>query len=173
MLTIRLAASGDAEKIADFSRRTFYETFAPYNSKGDMRRFMEEQFSQQLLIEEVGSKDNIFFIAFDQEENIAGYVRLRENNNPPELHAANAIEIARIYAAKHLIGKGVGRLLMQKSIDTAIQKKINTLWLGVWERNQKAIDFYRQWGFEKFGTHLFVLGNDAQTDWLMKKTLFS
>lgn len=173
MLTIRLATPDDAEIIAEFSRRTFFETFASSNSKEDMEKFMEEQFSKQLLMEEVGSKSNIFFIAFEQEDKLAGYVRLRENNNPPELLARNAIEIARIYTAKHLIGKGVGKLLMQKSIDTALQKKINTIWLGVWEHNQRAIDFYHKWGFEKFGTHLFVLGNDAQTDWLMKKTLFS
>lgn len=171
MLTIRVATKDDAEMIAVFSRHSFYETFAPFNSKDNMEKFMETQFSVELLKEEVSAKDNIFFMAFDQEDKIAGYVRLRENNIPPELPVVNALEIARIYVAKHLIGKGAGRLLMQKCIDTAIQKKVSTVWLGVWERNQRAIDFYHKWGFEKFGTHLFMLGDDAQTDWLMKKTL--
>lgn len=172
MLTIRYATPKDAEMIADFSRQTFYEAFASQNSKENMEKFMNEQFSRKELIKETKSPGNIFLVAIDHNNDIAGYVRLRENNNPPDLGNIKAIEIARIYAATKFIGKGVGRLLMQKSIDIAKQKNINTLWLGVWEHNQRAIAFYQQWGFEKFGNHVFMLGDDAQTDWLMKKVLF-
>ena len=83
----------------------------------------------------------------------------------------NSIEIARIYAATNAIGKGVGKTLMQKCIEIAQEKKKDVLWLGVWEKNNRAIDFYIKWGFEKFSTHIFMLGDDPQTDWLMKKEL--
>ena len=82
-----------------------------------------------------------------------------------------ALEIARIYAVQKSIGKGVGRALMQHCIEIARQRNFRIIWLGVWEKNQKAITFYSKWGFEKFGDHMFMLGNDPQTDWLMKKVL--
>jgi ribosomal protein S18 acetylase RimI-like enzyme len=69
------------------------------------------------------------------------------------------------------IGKGIGKALMLKCIEIAREKKSDVLWLGVWENNQRAIDFYTKWGFEKFSTHIFMLGDDPQTDWLMKKEL--
>lgn len=81
------------------------------------------------------------------------------------------MEIARIYALQSYIGKGVGSALMKKCIDQACELNKEIIWLGVWEKNQKAIHFYRKWGFEKFGTHIFILGDDPQTDWLMKKEL--
>lgn len=83
----------------------------------------------------------------------------------------NALEIARLYVLKDKIGTGVGKGLMISSIDIAKQKSKQVIWLGVWEKNARAIDFYTKWGFEKFGEQEFLLGNDLQNDWLMKKEL--
>ena len=170
MLNIKMATNADAELIADMSRKTFYETFVSQNTKENMDKFMNESFTKEALMEEVGEPGNIFLLAYDEKEP-AGYVRMRENNNPPELGNRNSIEIARIYAATNAIGKGVGKTLMQKCIELAREKKKEVLWLGVWEKNNRAIDFYIKWGFEKFSTHIFMLGDDPQTDWLMKKEL--
>lgn len=170
MLNIKMATNADAELIADMSRQTFYETFVSQNTKENMDKFMNESFTKEALMEEVGEPGNIFLLAYDEKEP-AGYVRMRENNNPPELGNRNSIEIARIYAATNAIGKGVGKTLMQKCIELAREKKKEVLWLGVWEKNNRAIDFYIKWGFEKFSTHIFMLGDDPQTDWLMKKEL--
>jgi ribosomal protein S18 acetylase RimI-like enzyme len=79
------------------------------------------------------------------------------------------MEIARIYAMKQMIGKGAGKILMQSSIDIAKEKNKAVIWLGVWEKNQRAIDFYTKWGFEKFDETDFLLGSDVQRDWLMRK----
>lgn len=170
MITVRLATKHDAGLIADMSRQTFYDTFASQNTKEDMDKFMNEQFTREALMEEVGAENNIFLLAYDEEQPV-GYVRIRENNNPPSLGTSNAIEIARIYAATTAIGKGIGRTLMQKCIEIAKARNRELVWLGVWEKNQRAIDFYIKWGFEKFADHDFVLGNDVQKDWLMKKKL--
>ncbi|MFC0775644.1 GNAT family N-acetyltransferase [Terrimonas alba] len=170
MISIRFATGEDAELIADMSRQTFYDTFASQNSVEDMSKFLNEQFTREALIKEVSTKDNIFLLAYDQEEPV-GYARLRENNNPPSLGSTNAIELARIYATSNSIGKGVGKALMEKCIGLAEKGKKDVIWLGVWEKNQRAIDFYTKWGFEKFADHDFVLGNDVQKDWLMKKKI--
>ena len=170
MITIRLATKKDGPLIADMSRETFYDSFAAMNTKENMDKFLNEQFTREALINEVGAERNIFLLAYDGDQPV-GYVRMRENNIPPRLKTDQAIEIARIYVVRDCIGKGIGQLLMQHCIDTAIQKGYHTVWLGVWEHNQRAIDFYSRWGFVKFDDHDFILGDDVQKDWLMKKTI--
>jgi len=113
------------------SRETFYDSFAAQNSKEDMDIFLTKTFSKDVLMKEVGAENNIFFLAYDDDEPV-GYVRMRENNIPPALGTDRALEVARIYAVKNSIGKGVGRALMQKCIDFAILKNHHTIWLGVW-----------------------------------------
>jgi diamine N-acetyltransferase len=169
-LSIRYATKEDAALIADISRQTFYETFAADNTKDDMDKFLNQQFTKGRLMLEVGSAENTFLLAYKDNE-VAGYVKLREANVPKSLNNSNALEIARIYSMVGMIGKGVGKLLMQSSIDIAKEKRKEVLWLGVWEKNQRAIDFYTKWGFEKFDETNFLLGNDMQKDWLMKKYL--
>jgi diamine N-acetyltransferase len=167
---LRLARKEDAELIADLSRQTFYETFASQNTKEDMDKFMNEQFTKEALMKEVGAEGNIFLIAFINDEAV-GYVKMREGEIRPELMNRPAIEIARIYAVNKMIGKGIGSALMQKCIDIAKEKNREVIWLGVFKKNQPAIDFYTKWGFEIFAEHSFLLGNDLQMDWLMKKEI--
>ena len=150
MVTIRIADKKDAELIAELSQQTFIETFASSNSKENMDKFLQESFSKEALINEVGAFGNIFLLAYEIEK---------------------PMEIARLYVSKDAIGKGIGKLLMQESISIAKQRGKSLIWLGVWEHNKRAIDFYTKWGFEKFATHFFKLGDDNQTDWLMKKSL--
>jgi len=169
-IIIRFATEDDAELIADLSRKTFYESFAQDNTKENMNKFMSEQFTKQKLIGEVLQPWHIFFLALMNDEPV-GYVKLRDGAVPSDLINQSCIEIARIYSVQHAIGKGVGKRLMQTCHEIAIQKNKKILWLGVWEKNQRAIDFYAKWGFEKFGEQNFVLGDDVQRDWLMKKSL--
>ena len=169
-LTIRYATEDDAALIADISRQTFYETFASSNSKVNMDIFMNIQFTKGRLMLEVGMPENFFLLAYTGEE-VAGYAKLRDTRHPKTLGSSNAIEIARLYAMPHQIGKGVGKLLMGKSLEIAKEKNKDTIWLGVWKENKKAIDFYTHWGFIIFDECDFILGNELQKDWLMKKRL--
>jgi len=169
-LTVRYAINEDAGLIADVSRQTFYETFAADNRKEDMDKFLCEQFTKGKLMMELGSPENTFLLAYYGNE-VAGYVKLREAKQPAKLSNSKALEIARIYAITNMIGKGVGNLLMQRSISIANEKGKEVIWLGVWEKNIRAINFYKKWGFEKFDVSDFLLGDDLQCDWLMKKTL--
>jgi ribosomal protein S18 acetylase RimI-like enzyme len=169
-LIIREATINDARLIADISHQTFYETFGHQNRREDMDKFLNQQFTKGKLMMEVGVKQNIFLLAYDENE-IAGYVKIRDERIPPTMGNVNALEIARIYAMKNKIGKGVGSFLMQSCIDIAKQKNKDWLWLGVWENNTRAIDFYMKWGFLKFDETDFLLGDDVQKDWLMKMKL--
>jgi ribosomal protein S18 acetylase RimI-like enzyme len=169
-LTVRYATNNDATLIADISRQTFYETFAAENRKEDMDKFLREQFTKGKLIKEVGNMENIFLLA-NSGDDVARYAKLREAKQPEKLKNVKTMEIARIYAMPNMIGKGVGNLLMKTSISIAKEKGKEVIWLGVWEKNIRAIDFYKKWGFEKFDVSDFLLGDDVQCDWLMKKEL--
>jgi ribosomal protein S18 acetylase RimI-like enzyme len=163
-VTICNATEKDAALIADLSRQTFYETFAAQNTAADMEKFMQEQFTREALMAEVGAAGNFFLLAFLDGEPV-GYARLRETETSGEM------ELARIYALAAAIGKGVGKALMQATVAIAQEQGKHALRLGVWEHNHRAIRFYTAWGFEKVGEHDFRLGNDVQRDWIMQKSL--
>lgn len=167
---IRIAGTADAGTIADLSRKTFYDSFAADNSKENMDHFLNLQFTRESLIAEVTAPGNIFLLAY-LDDTLAGYARLQDNSQPTEMGGETAIEIVRIYSEQTAIGKGVGKALMEKALSIAREKKKEYIWLGVWEHNQRAIGFYTKWGFEKFGEHIFMVGDDPQTDWWMKKKL--
>jgi ribosomal protein S18 acetylase RimI-like enzyme len=171
--TIRIAVAGkeEAALIAELSRRTFYDTFASYNTPDNMDQFLQTQFAVEQLMEEVGAPRNTFLLAWLGEE-VAGYARLYEGGElPRELAGTAAIEISRIYATQEAIGKGVGKALMEACIEIAREKDMTWIWLAVWEHNGRAIAFYEKMGFEIFGKHIFILGQDLQNDWEMKKRL--
>jgi diamine N-acetyltransferase len=169
-LSIRLATKDDAVLIAEISRKTFYDTFAADNTKEDMDTFLNEQFTKGRLMMEVGADENIFLLAYI-DGTVAGYVKLREGKQPDELKEMEALEIARLYVIKEFLGQRVGAALMKESISIAKGKGKELIWLGVWEKNKRAIEFYSRWGFEKFSECDFLLGEDVQRDWLMKKDL--
>jgi GNAT superfamily N-acetyltransferase len=168
---IRVAGLEDAALIAVLSRRTFYDAFAKDNTEENMRIFQDEQFPPEKQMSEVGAPGRIFLLAYLGGEAV-GYASMRETADVPRaLKDADAIEICQLYSEQRTIGKGVGKALMQACLDTARAMNKEWVWLGVWEFNQRAIDFYTKWGFERFGEHLFFVGLDAQTDWWMKKKL--
>ena len=166
MTEIRTATKNDAALIAAMSRETFFDTFVDHNTKEDMDKFLAEQFSTESLQQQVGAEGNSFFIAYENDQP-AGYLFLKDQHHT-SIPDENTIEISRLYARKSFIGKGIGKALMQKAVAYALSENKNFLWLGVWEHNQRAIDFYTSFGFEKIGEQDFVLGNDVQRDWVMK-----
>lgn len=168
--TLREATQADAILVADISQQTFRYTFKDSNTPEDMELFLTQQFTRGKLMLEVGRPELTFLLAYQGAE-VAGYVKLREGAPPTGLAANNVLEIARLYAMPAFIGKGVGKLLMQASLTTAKDRRKEAVWLGVWEHNQRAIDFYHRWGFQQFGVTDFLLGTDCQHDWLMAKML--
>ena len=169
-ITIQTAAVAQTATIANLSRITFYDTYAQYNTKENMDQFIAEHFSMDALTSQISDPNNIFLIAY-MDDLPVGYVKMREGKIPEGLGEDNAIEIERIYALKNVIGQGVGKSLMLESVATAKAKGKKAVWLGVWQQNSSALQFYKKFGFEEFGTHIFMLGEDPQTDFLMRKMI--
>lgn len=170
-ITIRLAEPEDAVTIAYFSRQTFYESFVEQNSRRDMEKFLKLQFSVNSLMAEVSRKQNTILLAY-RFDTLVGYALMREAKNPPKINPpVRALELARLYVDKSFIGNGVGSALMKECITQARLKAKEALWLGVWHENHRAVEFYTKWGFQKCGSKIFILGDDPQIDWVMKKDL--
>ncbi len=160
----------DIDQLQKISRQTFFETFSAYNSKENMSKYLEEEFSLAKLTSELADKNSEFyFLKIDNEE--IGYLKVNSGQSQTELKDDKALEIERIYVFKEFQGKKVGQILYDKAIQIARRIKANYVWLGVWEENPRAINFYRKNGFIEFDKHIFKLGEEEQTDIMMKLQL--
>ncbi|MEQ9591336.1 MAG: GNAT family N-acetyltransferase [Cyclobacteriaceae bacterium] len=170
MLTVRDATESDLTLLREIGMQTFADSFGGENAASNIQAYLESSFNSDQISRELKEEGSRFFLAFD-DKTIAGYAKVRSNSPQAAGLRKNSIELQRIYVVKNYIGKRVGAKLMQSCLDYAMQNGYEEIWLGVWERNNKAHQFYFRWGFEKFGEQKFQLGEDAQTDWLMKKSL--
>lgn len=169
-LDIRGAGTEDIALLVELGKKTFYEAFHEQNTEEDMRLFLEEKFTNAVLAEEMREAGALFFVAW-WEGKAVGFSKVREGHEPPELSDTKALEVERIYVDKDYQGKKIGMYLMENNLDYGKRNGYAVIWLGVWEHNSKAIRFYESKNFRTFGSHGFMLGNDLQTDILMKRML--
>ena len=156
--------------LQQIGRQTFSETFAESNSAENMAKYLEEAYSYEKLNAELNDPNSIFYFA-KMDQNVIGYLKLNFGASQTELKDKNALEIERIYVLKEFHGKKVGQLLFDKAIEIAKEYHVTYVWLGVWEENKRALQFYTKNGFIEFDQHIFVLGDEAQTDIMMKLEL--
>ena len=160
----------DFEVLRELSIKTYYETFAHLNTEEDMEAYLEEAFNVEKLTKEFNNTDSEFFFLYCDNK-IAGYLKLNEAPSQSDINDSASLEIERIYVDGEFQGMGLGQFLMEQAISKAVKKKKEFVWLGVWEKNEKAIRFYKKNGFYEIGTHSFFMGEDEQTDYIMRKAL--
>lgn len=160
----------EVEALQAISRLTFYETFSDVNTKENMSSYLENDLSLERLSEELNNTHSEFYFAFFENE-VIGYLKINCESAQTEQKTANSLEIERIYVLKEFLGKTIGQLLLEHVFQIAREKGNENVWLGVWEENKRAIRFYQKNGFEEFDKHIFMLGEDAQKDILMRKKL--
>lgn len=168
IIQIRYAIASDNILLADFGAQTYYDTFAVDNTPENMMTYLSTAFNPQKQAQELADPMIKFLIA-ESDGATMGYAKLKFGHAAHEIIATKPMEIARFYARKESIGKGVGAQLMQACLAEAKQNDCDVVWLDVWERNPRAIAFYRKWGFAQVGTQSFQLGDDLQHDWLMAR----
>lgn len=160
----------DIEKIKYISEKTFYETFSKDNTKEDMENYLKENFSYEQVEREVKNKYSKFYIVEHNKEVVA-YMKLNFDKAQTEEGHNNTLEVQRVYVLQEYKNNHIGKRLIQKAIEIGRHNHLSYIWLGVWENNINAIKFYEKQGFEKFDIHIFKLGEDEQTDNLMKLIL--
>jgi len=169
-ISVRTCNTKDVDTLVSLGIKTFRDTFDEFNTPQNMLLYINKTFTRKIIEHEMNQPGTVFFLAFDGRQ-AAGYAKMKASENPSALAGTSALEIERLYAHKNYLGKKVGYMLMQTCLAFARKRGCQALWLGVWENNARAISFYEKNGFIRFGQHTFMLGNDAQTDLLMKKEL--
>lgn len=169
-IEIQKVTLDNIDQLQQIGRQTFFETFSLGNTEENMKQYLDEEFSIAKLTSELKDNNAEFYFAVLNQK-VIGYLKLNVGQSQTELQDDKALEIERIYVLKDFHGKNVGQLLCDKAIQIARQKYAEYVWLGVWEENPRAINFYKKNGFEAFDKHIFKLGEDEQTDIMMKLNL--
>ena len=160
----------DIKKLQTIAKQTFTETFGSQNTAEDLAKFLNEEYDFNKLKSEVTDPESFYYFCYFNDE-LAGYLKLNIGSAQTESDYPESLEIQRIYVLQKYQGQKMGLSMMQHAIAVAKKIKKSQVWLGVWEKNLKAQAFYRKSGFEKVGSHDFVLGDDIQNDYILVKEL--
>lgn len=169
-IRIRAAGLNDVHSLQAIGRATFAETFSAANTAENMAAYLRDGFSLDKLSAELQDPGSRFFLA-ELDGQVIGYLKVNLGTSQTEIKDQRSMEIERIYVLGNYHGGGVGQLLYDKALAIAKELGASYVWLGVWERNPRAIAFYRRNGFVEFDKHVFKLGNDEQTDIMMRLEL--
>jgi len=165
---VRQASLQDVELLREVAIKSFRDLLEQSNTPEDMELYIRTNFTPEKLQQELHEQGTTYYLFFDDAQ-VAGYLKLRVGYEPDELRGKKTLEIERLYCTAEYMGKKLGKLLMETAMRYATENNFESVWLGVWERNPRAIAFYEKCGFKKFGEHDFILGTDRQTDWMMIK----
>lgn len=160
----------DLQILQEISIETFNDTFKDQNSPENMKAYLERAFNFKQLEEELSNvSSEIFFIYFNEE--LAGYLKVNMNDAQSEKLGDESLEIERIYIKNKFQKHGLGKYLLNKAMEIAMEHNKKKIWLGVWEKNENAIAFYKKMGFVQTGAHSFYMGDEEQIDFIMTKTI--
>jgi ribosomal protein S18 acetylase RimI-like enzyme len=170
LATFKPVTTADIELLANISRETFFAAFAHLNNADDMEAYAAASFTHQQLRKELNTPGAKFIFAMLDAE-VVGFMKLNTGTAQNEFKDMNSLEIERLYVLSAYQGRQIGRQMLKFALAWALTYHHDFIWLGVWEHNRNAIRLYERMGFSLCGSHDFMLGNDKQTDVLMKKLL--
>jgi ribosomal protein S18 acetylase RimI-like enzyme len=160
----------DLQELKELSRKTFTDAFGADNNPDDLEIYLNSAFGEENLRLELLNPLSEFYFGKIEGETV-GYFKINLGDAQTDFQEEDAMELERIYVQKAFQNKEIGQKMLDEVIEMAIQRKMRYLWLGVWEKNTRAIDFYLRNGFELTGSHPYLVGNDLQTDKIMKLLL--
>jgi diamine N-acetyltransferase len=160
----------DSRKLQEISYGTFHETFKLQNSPENMNAYLERAFNLEQLEKELSNISSQFFFVYCNNE-VAGYLKVNTDDDQSEEMGDESLEIERIYIRNKFQKHGLGKYLLNKAMEIAMDGNKKKIWLGVWEKNENAIAFYKRMGFVQTGAHSFYMGNEEQLDFIMTRIL--
>lgn len=170
--TIRKCTISDTDALLKLSYDTFYEAFASQNTPANMKAYADSAFTQGKIRGELQNPESHFYFIYDDDQ-LAGYLKVNIGSAQSEDMGSDSLEVERIYILEAFHNKGFGKALLNLAYDIARAEQKKKVWLGVWEKNENALGFYRKQGFKKTGSHSFFMGTDKQTDYIAEKSLES
>lgn len=174
---IRALDVADSAELVAISRATFFDTFEPASGAENVNCYMDQAYAPSTLAKELADQDSLFFFAYDvspQTDRLTepiAYLKLAVGASQSEHLLTNAGEVMRIYVLPHGKRRGVGSALLAYAEDIFCALGKSQVWLGVWEHNYAAQEFYKRHGYRRFSEHSFPVGDDPQIDWLLSKKL--
>lgn len=169
-MKIEKATKKDIDILIELGKTTFAQTFAADNTPENMAAYMNRAFTHEKLKSELENPNSEFYLVRINEDAI-GYLKINTASAQTEPQPDDTLEIERIYVLEDFYGHGIGLKLLEKAIVIAREKHLKSIWLGVWERNHRALGFYEKNGFQVFDKHIFKMGTDDQTDLMMRLSL--
>lgn len=166
-LTYRQCTLDDLEQIMLLGTLTFLETYGSHNKVKHTRAYIAKAFSKQQIKAELSNPNSQFYLYFYKNTAI-GYLKVNENDAQTNYQDKNSLEIERIYLYIKYQHKGIGKQMLRLAKGIATMKRKDSIWLGVWEKNEKAISFYESNGFNKIATQKFLYGKAKQTDFVLE-----
>lgn len=166
-IEIREVRAGEMPALVEMAQEAFLQAFTEGNKPENVRAYMQEAFTQAQFQKEFEAEGSQFFVAM-LDGKVIGYTKVNEVPSQTDIHDPESLEVARLYVLEDFLGLGLGKKLLDLAISLAKKKGKKYLWLGVWEKNARAIRFYEKNGLEIFGSHPFPFGDEIQTDFLMK-----
>jgi len=167
IITYKKCKISDLTLLIDIAKTTFIDAFESSNNPEDFKAYMTSAFNKKQIKRELLNSNCAFYLAY-VDDTLVGYFKLNEKEAQQEIFSDSSIELERIYVLEAFQKQQIGKQLLFKAVEIAKSKRVDFLWLGVWEHNSDAIRFYKKYGFTKFGTHPYYLGTDKQTDWLLR-----
>lgn len=156
--------------LRDISIKTYRDTFEDSNSEALMLQYFSEAMTPEKLQQELNTVGSHFYFIY-LDEQLAGFLKVNEDDAQSDDVANNSLEVERFYICKQYLRNGLGKKLMAFAYNLAKQSNKSSLWLGVWQGNVSALAFYKALGFYHIGEHPFDMGGDIQTDLLLKKDI--
>lgn len=170
MDNIKKVILNDIDLLQSISITTFSDTFGKDNSPEDLQNYLDKAYSTEQLSLELNNNNSEFHFIYSNNQ-LAGYLKTNVDDAQTESIDLEGLEIERIYILSSFKRQGLGNMLFQKALTSAKSLNKKSIWLGVWENNFPAIQFYKSIGFEKVGQHSFFMGTDEQIDFILKKEL--
>jgi ribosomal protein S18 acetylase RimI-like enzyme len=172
MWTVRSASPEDSRALHEIAESTFRETFGPANTDEDMNLHCSRAFTRETQARELDDPAMDTLVIDDPgSHRFAAYAQIRDGAPPPSVRSESPIELQRFYVRSEFHGGGLAKILMDAVLSRARERRADTLWLGVWEKNPRAIRFYEKCGFRPVGDQIFLLGTDPQRDLVLVRTV--
>jgi ribosomal protein S18 acetylase RimI-like enzyme len=169
-IKIRKCTLQDLHTLQEISIQTFDETFRAKNKPENIEAYLKMTFQSSLLAEELAHPSSEFYFIYYNNQ-LAGYLKVNTSDAQTEKMDKNSLEIERLYLLSSFQKKGLGDELMKFAFKRAKELNKHSIWLGVWEKNENAVVFYKKYGFEKVGAHSFYMGDEEQVDWIFSVAL--
>lgn len=161
MISIKKATINDAKDLAVVGKKAFVIPHQKAIPTEIMEVYLNNSFNEKNLIEEINNP-NFHYNLIYSNNNLAGFSKIIFNEKNSQIKKENVTKMERLYLLEEFYGLGLGNTLFQHNLKLAKQNNQKGIWLYVWIKNFRALDFYKKAGFKKIASYDFPI-SDKET----------